>query len=222
MRAIDVYKIARATVRVLRDSNQTLEIFRVGELTGGPMYRRQMRILAQEPAMERLLRERPEIGPDAVDFDALRQLPADTLGGAYVRHLDAHGLSISPELTATRFTEDPDIAYLIRRWRQIHDVLHTLLGIGVSGHEEVLVHAFSWGQLRLPVSAMIMCFGSIKHMILEGRWNALRRELYRAYRGGRDADPLLPVMWEDIWNEPLDAVRARFRITPCNPAYVHR
>ncbi|MCG8424968.1 MAG: ubiquinone biosynthesis protein COQ4 [Proteobacteria bacterium] len=221
MKAIDVYQIARATVRVLRDSSRTLEIFRVAELTGGPRYRRQLRALGEDPSMRRLLRERPEIGPEQVDFDALRLLSADTLGGAYVRHLDNHGLSISPELTATRFTDDVDVAYLIRRWRQTHDIVHTLLGVGTSGHEEVLVHAFSWGQLKLPVSAMIMFFGSIKHMLLERRWNALRRGLYQAYRSGRRAAPLLPVVWEDLWTEPIDAVRERFFIVPCNPANVH-
>jgi ubiquinone biosynthesis protein COQ4 len=93
-------------------------------------------------------------------------------------------------------------------------VWHALLGIGITGHEEVLIHWFSYGQLRLPVSAMIMLLGSTKHLVLERRWRALRRSTLEAYRAGRDAAPLLPVYWEDLWEEPLDRVRAVCGVRP--------
>ena len=88
------------------------------------------------------------------------------------------------------------------------------MGIGITGHEEVLTHWFSYGQLRLPVSALIMVFGTMKHMLLERRWDALRHSLMEAYRSGRDADPLLSVYWEDLWEQPLDEVRARYHVRP--------
>ena len=221
MNAIDAYKIARATVRVLRDSNQTLEIFRVEELTGRGRFLHLIEQLRGDPGMQRLLAERPELGPETVDFDALRRLPEGTLGREFIRHLDDNGLSLSPELTATRFTEDPDVAYLFRRSRQTHDVTHALLGLGTSGHEEVLVHAFSFGQIGLPVSALIMFFGGIKHMVLEKRWNAVRRGLYHTYRSGRRAAPLLPVFWEERWSESLDDLRRDLGIEIGSPADLH-
>ena len=113
------------------------------------------------------------------------------------------------------------MAYLMRRFRQTHDVWHALLGLGVQGHEEVIIHAFSYGQLRLPVSAMVMFFGSIKHIVLERRWGALRHALREAYDIGRRAQPLLPVYWERIWDQPLAEVRAPYSIRPCTPAHVH-
>lgn len=102
----------------------------------------------------------------------------------------------------------------MRRFRQTHDVWHTLLGLGIAGHEEVIIHSFSYGQLRLPVSALIMVFGTMKHLVLERRWGALRHSMLDAYRAGRDAAPLMPVYWEDMWDESLDAVRARYRLQP--------
>ena len=111
--------------------------------------------------------------------------------------------------------DDPEIAYLMRRFRQTHDVWHALVDLGTAGHEEVILHAFSWGQLRLPVSAMVVIFGGLKHIVLEARWEALRHTLGEAYRHGRDALPLLPVYWERLWEEPLEAVRARYRVVPC-------
>lgn len=212
--ARDGYLVARAVVRVLGDSNLTHEIHRVEEITGRPAYRRLLAELRDDPDGQRLLRERPELSSELVDYDALRRMPETTLGGAYVHHLDANGLSADYQAAATRHVEDPDMAYLMRRFRQTHDVWHALLGLGVTGHEEVIIHAFTWGQMRLPVSAMVVAFGSMKHIVLEGRWGALRHSLREAYEVGRDAAPLIKVIWEDQWAEPIESVRARYSVRP--------
>ncbi|MBX3159488.1 MAG: hypothetical protein KF773_26190 [Deltaproteobacteria bacterium] len=210
----DGFWVARAVVRVMADSTQTREIHRVEEITGRPRYRALLEVLPRTPEGRRILAERPELSSQHVDYDALRALPADTLGGAYVRHLDDNGITADYQAAATRHVDDPDMAYLMRRFRQTHDVWHALLGLGITGHEEVLIHWFSYGQLRLPVSAMIMLFGTLKHLVAERRWAALRHSLSEAYRAGRDADQLLSVYWEDLWREPLAVVRQRYAITP--------
>ena len=210
----DAYRVGLAVVRVLGDSTKTHEIHRVEEITGRPRYRALLRELADTPEGRRLLAERPELSSACVDYDRLRRLPAATLGGAYARHLDDNGITADYQAAATRHVDDPDMAYLMRRFRQTHDVWHALLGIGITGHEEVLIHWFSYGQLRLPVSVLIMLFGSMKHLVAERRWTALRRSTLEAYRAGRDAAPLLPVSWEDLWDEPLDRVRATYGVRP--------
>jgi ubiquinone biosynthesis protein COQ4 len=208
------YVVARAVARVMADSTRTEEIHRVEEITGRPAYRKLLAGLRGTIHGERLLGGRPELSSDHVDYDLLRKLPETTLGGAYVRHLDGNGLTADYQAAATRHVEDPDLAYLMRRFRQTHDVWHALLGLGIAGHEEVIIHFFSFGQLRLPVSAMIMFFGTLKHIVLEKRWGALRHSMREAYELGRDAAPLLPVIWEDHWAEPMAEVRARVGVRP--------
>jgi ubiquinone biosynthesis protein COQ4 len=210
----DTYVVGRAVVRMLGDSTKTEEIHRVEEITGRPRYRRLVRDLAETPEGRRLLAERPELRSDQVDYDHLRRLPATTLGGAYARHLDDNGITADYQAAPTHHVDDPDMAYLMRRFRQTHDVWHALLGIGITGHEEVLIHWFSYGQLRLPVSALVMVFGSMKHLVLERRWTALGRSTREAYRAGRDAAPLLAVYWEDLWEQPLERVRATYGVRP--------
>lgn len=203
-----------AVVRVLGDSSKTPEVHRVEEITGRPRYRALLRDFAETPEGRRLMAERPELSSEHIDYDLLRRLPADTLGGAYARHLDDNSLSADYQAAATHHVDDPDMAYLMRRFRQTHDVWHALLGIGVTGHEEVLIHWFSYGQLRLPVSVLVMLFGSMKHLLLEKRWTALRESTREAYRAGRDAAPLLPVYWEDLWEAPLERVRQTYGVRP--------
>jgi ubiquinone biosynthesis protein COQ4 len=210
----DSYIVGRAVVRVLGDSTQTTEIHHVEEITGRPRFRRVLAEMSKRDAYRELLAGHPELSSKQVDYDALRALPATTLGGAYVRHLDTNHITADYQAAPTQHVDDPDMAYLMRRFRQTHDVWHALLGLGIAGHEEVIIHWFSWGQLRLPVSALIMVFGTMKHLVLERRWGALRHSALEAYRAGRDAEPLLGVYWERMWDQSLDRVRSQHRVRP--------
>jgi ubiquinone biosynthesis protein COQ4 len=210
----DGYRVGQAIVRVLGDSTKTHEIHRVEEITGRPRFRQLLASMERTPEGRRLMDERPELSSDHVDYDWLRSLPTSTFGGAYARHLDDNGITADYQAAATRHVDDPDMAYLMRRFRQTHDVWHALLGLGIAGHEEVIIHSFSFGQLRLPVSALIMVFGTMKHIVLERRWGALRHSMLDAYRAGRDAAPLMPVYWEDLWQQPIDTVRATYNVRP--------
>lgn len=204
--------VARSIVRVMRDSNRIEDIHRVAEITSRGRFGallQQLRAAGSEPE---LLRRRPELDHERVDFETLRRLPPDTLGGAYVRHLDDNGLTLYTDPTSSEHVSDPDIRYLIHRYRQVHDIWHVLLGLGTQGHEEVLLHAFVLGHLQLPISALVVVLGSLKHIVLERRWHTLRHELRWAFHSGREAAPLMLVPWEQLWDEPLVEVRRRYRI----------
>jgi len=205
-------RVLRAIAITLADSERTEEIHLVEELTGRSRFAASLATQFAGEEARALLFERPELHDDQVDYAALRALPPDTLGFHYVDHLDRNGLSAGAQATPTPLIEDPELAYLVRRFRQTHDVWHALTGLGTSGHEEVIIHAFSWGQLRLPVSAMVLFFGTLKHIVLEARWRALREGLWEAYASGRDALPLLPESWERHWEEPVEGTRRRLGV----------
>ncbi|MCB9566924.1 MAG: hypothetical protein H6710_06885 [Myxococcales bacterium] len=221
MTPTDLREMIAATIRVLRDSNRTEDVHRVEEISGRA---RVAELVAQAHAGDRelaaLLRERPEIDREHVDFDALHRLGPETLGGAYVRHLERNGLELYTVETSDEFIDDDEARYLIHRYRQTHDIWHVLFGVGVAGHEEVLIHAFAYGQVGLPVSAMIMLLGGLKHMVLERRWLALRRGLWEAYWSGRRAKPLLTIRWEELWDRPVAELRRSLGIRPATPAFV--
>jgi ubiquinone biosynthesis protein Coq4 len=54
--------------------------------------------------------------------------------------------------------------------------------------------------------------------VLEQRWTALRHSTLEAYRAGRVAAPLLSVVWEDLWEQPLERVRTAYGIRPIDRA----
>jgi ubiquinone biosynthesis protein COQ4 len=205
--------VARLVGRVLRDSNRTLDIVEAEEILG----QSQLRYLVREGVFETgegrdLVRDRPHLAD--TDTAMLRALPPGTLGREWIDFCDRHGLDLSVTRQPTPHTRGELETYLLQRIRQSHDLWHQLLGLGVKGHEEVLVHAFSLAQTGLPSSIGIAFFGAIKHMVLERRWGCLRRDLRRAYRIGERAEPLLAVYWERYFERPIDEVRARFNVEP--------
>jgi len=207
-------RLFQAIGRVLADSTRTTEIHVAEEITGRGRFRRLLDHMRSTQEGRDLLAARPELSSSAVDYDGLRRLDASTLGGAYVRHLDAYGLSADTQALGTRYVEDEEIAYLMRRFRQTHDVWHALTALGAEPHNEVVIHAFSLGQLHLPVSWMIVSLGGIKHGLLEGRFGVVARVMPRAYAVGRRARPLMPVWWEKMWADPLAEVQARLGVEP--------
>src|SRR5262249_12405121 len=87
---------------VLRDSERTEQIHVVEETTGQGRMREALDAIRASDEGRRLLERRPELNRDQVDFDALRRLPVDSLGGAYIRHLDDNGLSADTQAAVTR------------------------------------------------------------------------------------------------------------------------
>ena len=209
-------EILRASKKILADSNQTRELMVIEEVLNRSRIARLLRngyFDGDEP--RDLLRDRPLVTPRTVDLAALRAKPEETLGGAFARHLERYELNLGLFDEPTPVLADhPDIGWVVQRNRQTHDLWHTLLGLGVLPHEEVLVHAFCWGHLGVPQSAFIVLFGAVKHMVLEARWRTLRIGLRAAYDAGHRAAPLWAVYWERHWDEPLAEVRRRLRVEP--------
>ena len=206
-------RLLRAMGRVLIDSEKTNEIIVAEEIAA----QAQLRYWVENGVFERgegpdLLRDRPEIAH--LDLDTLRALPGGSLGREFARFLDDHGIGLEGLDEPTPYTEGETETYLLRRIRQCHDLWHLLLGVGTQGHEEILVHCFSVAQTGFPYSLAVISMGSVKHMLLEGRWKALTRDTRRAYRSGREARPLLTAYWERRWEQPLDDVRREFGIVP--------
>jgi ubiquinone biosynthesis protein COQ4 len=208
----------RALARTLMDSEQTGEIVVAEEITAQAQLAYWVRsgIFAGGEGSA-LLCDRPELAKASVE--ELRALPDGSLGREFARFLDTEEISMEGLAQPTPFTSGDAESFLMQRIRQSHDLWHVLLGLGTQGHQEVLVHCFSIAQTGFPFSVFVIFFGSLKHMIFEGRWNTLVRETRRAYRHGCAAAPLLAVCWEKRWETPLAEVRREFSVVPL---YAHR
>ncbi|KAF3422457.1 hypothetical protein E2986_12483 [Frieseomelitta varia] len=109
----------------------------------------------------RILAEKPRISSSTVDFSALKRLPPGTLGRIYCDFLDIN--NVSPDSrTAVRFVEDTELAYVMQRYRETHDIYHALLLMPTTMLGEVSVKWIEAVQLRLPMCFSGAIFGAFR------------------------------------------------------------
>lgn len=77
-----------------------------------------------------ILKDRPRVTEDTMDSEYLSSLPANTFGHHYYQFMSSNKLSA--QRAETKFVEDEELAYVMTRYRENHDFLHTLTGMFIS------------------------------------------------------------------------------------------
>ncbi len=198
----------RAGIALALDPSDTQQVFYLAQALDRPTLPRIAARLAALPAGRELLRARPAIDSRSVDLAALRALPANTLGGAYVRVLDENGLD--PDIFQRPPGLPDDLAYVAQRLRQTHDLWHVVTGFDTDVPGEIALQAFTYAQLRQRFSLLIVLFGLLIFTLRHPRvWPMSMR----ARRVGKQAAWLFGERLEDRWTEPLAALRERLGLS---------
>ncbi|OBS81024.1 hypothetical protein A6R68_20752 [Neotoma lepida] len=156
--------------------------------------------------------ERPRISLSTLDLSKLQSLPEGSLGREYLRFLDVN--RVSPDTRApTRFVDDEELAYVIQRYREVHDMLHTLLGMPTNMLGEIVVKWFEAVQTGLPMCILGALFGPIR--LRAQNLQVLFSELIPwAIQNGRRAPCVLNLYYERRWEQSLTALREELAISP--------
>ncbi|KAI8608161.1 ubiquinone biosynthesis protein Coq4, partial [Chytriomyces sp. MP71] len=102
----------------------------LGEATGRCALERMRSRMLVDATGRRLLRERPIINTSTVSLDALRKLPRNSLGRAYVAFLDSEGVTPDSRTPVKHMQDaDEELRYVMLRYRQVHDFFHVLTGL---------------------------------------------------------------------------------------------
>ncbi len=171
-------------------------------------WRTYARALRDDKAGRRLLSERPTLQGGELNLAALAALPDGTLGREFARYFETNG--IAPFLTL--FEIDSDEAYLCKRYRETHDLLHVITGYPTHFLGEMELQAFVWGNLGLPAAKMIILFGFIERWRICGVRQLGRyvQRLRAAWRRGRDSRRMFDLDFEQHWNVPVTELAQRW------------
>jgi ubiquinone biosynthesis protein Coq4 len=143
--------------------------------------------------------------PVNIDLEQLIQLPVDTLGGAYARHMLANGFTVDS------FVDSEDSPFE-HRLAVAHDVQHILAGFDSSPIGEFGLAAFMLVQYRDLLNVFVLSWVPWS-MIGNPLWiPRLLAALYRGFVGGWRSRPLAAYAFEDNWQRPLKEVRRELRI----------
>lgn len=181
-----------------------------GETSGAIALQRMKSHMEADPVGQQILAERPRINTKTVDLEYLRSLPDGTFGKEYVKWLENNKASPDERLPV-QFVDDPDLSYVMQRYREIHDLVHTLLGMPTTMIGEVAVKVFEGLQTGLPMCVTGGIFGTFrlrpKHLRLY-----LNSHLQWAVRNGLNARPIMNIFYEKHWEQPLSEIRSFMKI----------
>ncbi|MDP1827465.1 MAG: Coq4 family protein [Archangium sp.] len=180
----------------------------------GHIYRRHAERLSTTGFGQTLLAERPTLQKGSVDLQALGQLPEGTVGRAFAEYFVQNKI----EPFSTPYVIRNDVDYLIKWYRETHDLHHVLTGYATDAVGEMELQAFALGNMGFRVSVMILCFAALlRPHNLPPMWKYWGR-LKSAYRRGKASENLFDVRYDQYLEAKVEALQQALRIPPPAPA----
>jgi ubiquinone biosynthesis protein COQ4 len=177
----------------------------LGETTGKPALSRMLKRMEQHPMGRAVLRDRPVITSTSMPIEWLRAMPSDSLGAAYAGFLQAH--SFDPdERSVVQFVDDPDLAYVMTRYRQVHDLWHVLYALPPSLLGEVALKWLEAVQTGLPMCGLAAVGGGLR-LKLKQRTIVRQHILPWVARQLTSRVDLMSVYYEREMEKPLSLLR---------------
>ncbi|KAF6017881.1 COQ4 [Bugula neritina] len=200
----------------IRDPARDDMICAMGEASGSCALASIKKRMLANPDGQRILQERPIISKETVDLQYLSQLEEHTLGKAYFNFLNLNGFDPDSR-RPVQFVDDPELAYIMLRYRQMHDITHTILDMKPNMLGEVAVKWYEAIQTGLPMCIAAAIGGPFrlgpKHRRI---WST---QLFPwSIKNGFNSNFMLNLYVENHWETPIEELRARLGITtaPCN------
>ncbi|XP_030211419.1 ubiquinone biosynthesis protein COQ4 homolog, mitochondrial isoform X1 [Gadus morhua] len=184
----------------------------LGETTGYPALIQLRNRMRDDPEGDIILTERPRIRLSTLDLNKMASLPDGSFGREYLRFLDDN--KVTPDSRAdVKFVDDEELAYVMQRYREVHDLLHTILGMPTNMLGEVAVKWFEAAQTGLPMCVLGATLGPLR--LSSSRLGALFSSLGPwALQNGRGARCVLSIFYERRWEQSLEDLRGELGIQP--------
>ncbi|CAK6978897.1 ubiquinone biosynthesis protein COQ4 homolog%2C mitochondrial [Scomber scombrus] len=184
----------------------------LGETTGHLALINLRNRMKNDPEGYTILTERPRIRLSTLDLTKMASLPDGSFGREYLRFLEDN--HVTPDTRAdVKFVDNEELAYVMQRYREVHDLLHTLLGMPTNMLGEVAVKWFEAAQMGLPMCALGAVLGPLR--LNASRLQSLFTSLGPwALQNGRHARCVLSIFYERRWDQRLEDLRQELNIEP--------
>ncbi|KAM3874259.1 ubiquinone biosynthesis protein COQ4 homolog, mitochondrial [Diretmus argenteus] len=184
----------------------------LGETTGHPALINLRDRMRNDPEGYTILTERPRIRLSTLDLEKMASLPDGSFGREYLRFLEDN--HVTPDTRAdVQFVDDEELAYVMQRYREVHDLLHTILGMPTNMLGEVAVKWFEAAQTGLPMCILGAALGPL--CLSSSRLRSLLTSLGPwAVQNGRQARCVLSIFYERRWEQSLEDLRQELNIEP--------
>jgi len=182
----------------------------LAETTAGPSLAFMRDRMLETPEGRRILKERPRINSESVDMEYLAGLPEGTFGRAYITWLERCG--VTPDTREpVHYIDDPELAYVMQRYRECHDLYHCICWLPVNVESELALKFFEFANLGLPVAAISAAFGHLR-LSSTRRHRLFTEHVPWALKCGSSARSMITVYWEERWEQDIEEVKKELGI----------
>ncbi len=218
-RTRDWGRAARAFRALMRDKEDTAQVFAITHALDGDACKVDYVRLLSMPEGGRIAYERVELADKFMDDEWRATFPPGSVGAAYVAFLETHHFSVAGMIDESHKGIPPEqldevhpYAWFFRRVRDVHDIYHVLTGYGRDALGEMCLLAFTFQETHGLGLAFIAGGGFLRaHGPAAGK---ARKALLEARSRGKRAAWLPGEDFEKLVFEPLDEARKRLGLTP--------
>lgn len=209
------------SMRAMIDPTDAAAVSAVGEIPAYPALEHMRRIMMENQCGRYILQMQPTVGDRLLN--EARQMPEGSFGRRYADYMEHNHFTPSGR-TSVKFINDPLLAYIMTRYRQCHDFLHTCTDCGRTVHEEVAVKLLEYQHTKLPLGVLAVP-GGAWHMTSEKRretavyWDWARLNAPCDEHGKKKIPCYLNHVWEDMLELSMKEVREITGLTPL-PEYL--
>lgn len=149
--------------------------------------------------------------PERFRFEDIAECPPGSLGGRL------HSLVVDDGFDLEVLDRDDlglkdliaPLDYVNTRMLQCHDVWHEVAGYETTGLHEIAISAFQMAQFGHQYSSMFLAMVMSKAVFTQPieATALLLDTVLAAWQHGRETPPLLGIVWEEIWDKPIDVLR---------------
>ncbi|GAQ93168.1 hypothetical protein KFL_013370010 [Klebsormidium nitens] len=198
----------------LRHPDRADLVAALGETTGLLAFRRMRERMQRDPEGRSILADRPRI--TAASVAHAWDLPPGTFGAAYAQFMGSRNFS-ADERPPVRFVDDPELAYVAVRSREVHDFWHVLFDCPTTVTGELALKMVEFVQTGMPMCALSVLGGPFR-LPPQKRQLLLTHCAPWALKAGTRAADLMCLRYENHLEEDLEQLRRRWKILPSNPA----
>ena len=114
-------------------------------------------------------------------------------------------------LAQVHYIDDPELAYVMQRYRECHDFYHCICSLPVNVSSELALKVFEFVNLGLPVAALSAAFGHLR-LISTQRARLFKEYVTWAIKCGSSAKSLITVYWEERWEQDVEELKRELGI----------
>eukprot|EP01016_Furgasonia_blochmanni_P050497 TRINITY_DN7813_c0_g1_i3.p1 TRINITY_DN7813_c0_g1~~TRINITY_DN7813_c0_g1_i3.p1 ORF type:complete len:258 (-),score=27.44 TRINITY_DN7813_c0_g1_i3:158-931(-) len=202
--------IVQSALGAFRDPERADLVSSLGDLTSFSVLLDLKEKMERDETGRQILREKPRIKD--LDMSQLLALPSNTFGYHYYSWMKHHEFK-PEERPLVKYIPDFDLAYIMQRYKEIHDYIHTLLSFDVTVENELAVKWFEMIQFGFPSTAMSAYVGPL--MLQPNDMKLLVKDhIPKIIENARRCPFALNIYFEKHFDMDITEFRQRLRLSP--------